>query len=109
MAGDTPPQMEIEDNNGSTTHYSGSVGTSPTTVPSSADKVISSFYLENPITNTPATKELEFSCDGGTTYTSLRLGESIVWPPKGYVKQIYIKGSTASVNYKMIINYEDYT
>jgi hypothetical protein len=106
---DTAPQMEIEDNNGSTAHYSGSVGTTPASIPTVADKVISSFLVENDIDNSPVTKRLSFSCDDGASWTELRIGESVVWSPKGYKKQIQIKASAASTNYKMIVNYEDYS
>jgi len=102
------PQFEVTDTKGSTVHYDGSVGTTPTAIPGSPDKVIAEFWIENDIHNTPVTKRLEFSCDGGTTYTELNISEGVAWTPKGDVTQIYIKGSIAGVLYKMIINYEEY-
>lgn len=99
--------FEIQDMDGSTVHYNSSVGTTPVAIPTVADKEISEFWIENPIDNTPVTETLSFSCDGGATYTALKVGESMVWTPKGGIKQIYIVGSTASVDYKMIVNYED--
>lgn len=99
--------FEIQDMDGSTVHYASTVGTSPVAIPASPDKEIAEFWIENDINNTPATKRLSFSCDGGTTYTELKIGESISWTPKGRIKQIYIKGSAASVSYQMIVNYED--
>lgn len=100
-------QFETQDLIGSTKHYSGTVGVAPTAIPTVANKIIAEFQIENDIYNTPPTKTLSFSCDGGTTYTELRLGESMVWTPKGGIEQIYIKGSTAGVLFKMIVNYED--
>lgn len=100
-------QFETQDLIGATKHYSGAVGTAPIAIPTVADKIIAEFHIENDIYNTPPTKTLSFSCDGGITYTELRLGESMVWTPKGSIEQLYIKGSTAGVLYKMVVNYED--
>lgn len=100
--------MEIEDNAGSTSHYSGTVGTTPTTIPAVSNKVISSFWIENNANLNTPNKLLEFSCDGGTSYTQLHIGESMIWSPKGYINQIYIRGNVAAVAYRSIVNYEDY-
>jgi hypothetical protein len=99
--------FEIQDMDGQTIHYNGSVGTTPIAIPTSANKIIAEFFIENPIDNSPATETLSFSCDNGVTYTALKVGESMIWTPKGRIRQLYIKGSTASVDYKMIVNYED--
>jgi len=99
--------FEIQDLDGETIHYSSTVGTTPITVPSVAGKIISEFWIENSLDNSPVTKRLEFSCDGGVTYTSLRLGESMNWTPKGRIRLLYIKASAASTSYSMIVNYED--
>lgn len=99
--------FEIQDMDGSTKHYSGTASTTPVAIPTVADKEIAEFWIENDLNNTPATDRLSFSCDGGTTYTELKIGESMVWTPKGRIKQIYIKGSAATVLYQMIVNYED--
>ena len=108
MTGPVKPQFEMTDTKGSTIHYDDNVGTTPIAIPTVADKIIGGFWIENDINNSPAHERLSFSCDGGTTYTELAIGESLAWTPKGDVKQIYIKGSTASVDYQMIINYEEY-
>ena len=105
---DVTTQFEIQDIKGSTKHYASSVGTSPTLLPASADKIITSIFLENIITNSPATRELSFSFDGGTSYTALRVGESIIWSPKGEIKQIYIQANAGTINYNAIINFEEY-
>ena len=104
----TKPQFETTDTKGTTVHYDGAVGTTPATIPSSPDKIISEFWIENDIHNTPVTKRLEFSCDGGVTYTEMNIGESTAWTPKGDIRQIYIKASAAGTLYKMIVNYEEY-
>lgn len=99
--------FETVDIDGSTIHYNGSVGTTPTTIPTVANKRISEFFIECDIDNTPVTKRLLFSCDGGATYTTIRPGESMIWTPKGRITQLYIKGNVAAVSYQMIVNYED--
>lgn len=104
---DSAPQFEVTDTKGSTGHYNGSVGTTTVAIPTVADKVISSCWIENDIDNTPTTKKLSFSFDGGTTFTELKLGESMIWSPKGDKKQIHVKGNVAGVSYKVIINYEE--
>jgi len=102
------PQFEVTDTKGSTEHYDSTVGTTPETLPASPDKIISEVWIENDITNTPATRELEVSFDGGVNYTIMLLGEGITWSPKGDKRVIHIKGSAASVKYKAIINFEEY-
>ena len=99
--------FEIQDMDGSTVHYNSTVGTTPVAIASVGNKEVSEFWIENPLENTPVTKRLSFSCDGGTTYTELRIGESMIWTPKGRIREIYIKASAASTSYKMIVNYED--
>lgn len=104
---DLAPQFEITDTKGSTSHYNGSVGTTAIAIPTVADKIISSCWIENDSDNTPVTKKLYFSFDGGSDFTDLKLGESITWSPKGDRKQIHVKGNVSSVSYKIIINYEE--
>lgn len=99
--------FEIQDMDGATVHYNGTVGTAPTAIPTVVGKLISEFWLENSIDNTLVTTRLSFSCDGGVTYTELRIGESMAWTPKGRIRQLLIKASAASTDYKMIVNYED--
>lgn len=99
--------FEIQDLDGSTKAFNGTVGTSATAIPTVADKEIAEFWIENNINNSPATDRLLFSCDGGTTYTELAIGESMSWTPKGRIRQLFIKGSTASVDYKLLVNFED--
>lgn len=105
---DTTPQFEITDTKGSTVHYNGTVGTSAFAIPTVAGKVISGCLIENDIDNSPSTKRLSFSFDNAVTFTELKLGESIVWTPKGDRKQIHIKGNVASVSYKVILDFEEF-
>jgi hypothetical protein len=100
-------QFELIDNIGSTKHYNGTVGTTAIAIPTVAAQEISEFYLENPINNTPVTKTLSYSCDGGVTYTDLNVSGSMIWTPKGKIKQLYIKGNVAAVSYKLVMNFED--
>ena len=102
------PQFEMTDTKGNTVHYASSVGTTPVAIPTVAGNTIAEFWIENDLHNTPVTKRLSFSCDGGTTYTELNVSEGMAWTPKGDVKQIFIKASVAGTLYKMIVNYEEY-
>jgi len=101
------PQFEMTDTKGSTEHYESNVGTTPVTLPSSPDKIISELWIENDQTNTPIIKDLLVSFDGGTNYSTFKYGEGINWSPKGDKRVIHIKGSTAGVKYKAIINFEE--
>lgn len=100
---DLPPQMEVNDSRGSTVPYSGTVGTTAVNVPSAAGSNITELMVRCPF-QSPNTKQLLYSLDGGATYLSLDVGESLTWPLKGSLKQIQIKGSTAGVSYEVILN-----
>lgn len=99
---DSVPQMEIKDSSGETTFYSGSVGTTAALVPPVAANTINEFMVRCP-SQTPVTKKLLYSIDG-VTYLELTPGEAVLWPLKGSKKQVYLKGSTAGVNYELILN-----
>jgi len=51
---------------------------------------------------------LFYSFDGGTNFSTLAIGDSIIWKVKGDRKQIKIKGSAAGVVYEAIINFEEF-
>ena len=89
---------------GSTSPYTGSVGTTPILVPSVAGDPIS-LLLVRCKNQTPNTKILQWSVDG-VTYHDLAPGEYVGWPPKGNLTQIYLKGTVASVEYEVILNRE---
>jgi hypothetical protein len=100
---DKRPEFEVEDTIGTSTSFVGAVGTGSTAVPSSPGDVIESFYCYCP-DQTPVTKKLYYSINGGTTWHELGIGDAIVWSLKGEPTQIYIKGSVATVNYEIIMN-----
>jgi hypothetical protein len=90
---------------GNTIQYTGAVGLTAVLVPSSPGDDIVLALIRCP-TQTPITKILYWSLDD-ITYHALSPGEFIGWPMKGSKKQIYVKGSVASVNYEILINTED--
>jgi len=53
---------------------------------------------------TPATVKLFYSIDAGTTFLELLPGEAIMWPLKGAITQIQVKGSVAGVAYEVLLN-----
>lgn len=98
-----PPEWETTDELGSIEHENGTVGTTPISVPSVADKVIDAIYISN--TNTAVAKDLLVSLDGGTSWLTIsRLDDKYI-ELRGFIKQIQIKGAVADVNYEGLIWY----
>lgn len=100
------PNFEQIDQQGSLTMHSGTVGTSPVSLPAvaSTDLIEVSIYL--PWDAVPASKRLLYSFDGGVTFFTLEPGDSIDKTLRGGIKQIQIKGSVASVEYEVTIDKE---
>jgi hypothetical protein len=96
--------FEMQDLEGSTINYSGTVGTSYVSLPASADKNISEILFKCPY-QTPMTIRCQISFDTAT-YFDLMPGEFIGWSAKGFKKQVRVKGNQAGVLYQAIINYE---
>lgn len=101
---DQAPGFEIQDLTGATINYSGTIGTSPTNIPTTANKTISEVIFKCPY-QTPVTIRCSISFDG-SIYFDLMPGEVIGWSAKGYKKQIQIKANQAGVSYQAIVNYE---
>jgi hypothetical protein len=103
---DPAPGFEIQDREGSVYQEAGTVGTPPVAVPAVAGPVIEYAFIRCAIDNTPKTKRLLYSLDGGTTYCVLATGEYVGWPMRGTPTQILIKGNVAAVGYEIILNRE---
>lgn len=103
---DENPGTEIQDLSGNTINYANTVSTSPTSLPTTANKVISEVMFRC-LQQTPATKLCYISLDG-TTYFTVYQGEVVAWSLKGNKKQISIKGNTTGVLCETVINYENY-
>ena len=99
------PQFETKDDNGTTTQFASTVGTSATLVPASAGTNISEILIRCSTDNSPITKRLLWSLDN-VTYHTLAPGEFIGWEPQGTLTQIYLKGNVAAVSYEVIMNRE---
>ena len=107
-SGSTVGSVELEDLVGSTTHFSGSVGTTPIQIPASAGNIIAEVLIHCPL-QTPKTKKCLFSLDGsGTGFITLEQGSVLGWSVKGEITQIEVKGNEAGVNYEIILNREDW-
>lgn len=102
---DLPPQQEIVDSKGSSLSYVGTVGTIATSLPTVAGNRINGFFIRCP-NQTPVTRTLSYSIDSGVTFLVLNTGEAIMWPLKGSITQLQIKGSVAGVSYEMILNFD---
>lgn len=102
---DVAGSMEIIDELGSTSHFNGTVGTTPVSIPSSANKIISEFY----ISNVDSTKSaiIYVSLDGGTTFKQIGYNSDWSWSMKGSQRQIKIKGDAVGRAYEIVINFED--
>lgn len=102
---DLPPQQEIVDSKGSSIPYVGTVGITAISLPSSAGSRINSMFIRCP-NQTPTTRRLSYSIDSGVTFLVLSPGESIMWPLKGSIPQVDIKGNVANVSYEIILNFD---
>ena len=96
--------VETEDLDGTSVVISGTVSTTPESLPSVAAGIISEFNIECMESNA-ANETLLVSFDG-TNFKTLQRGDSWTWTPKGNLTQITIKGSTASVDYEAVLNRE---
>lgn len=105
MAPEVNPQFESEDRLGTTTQYAGTATTSPVLVPSVAGGRIAELLVRCDSDNTPNTERLLWSLDN-ITYHKLAPGEFVGWTLKDNITQIYVKGTTAAVDYEIILNRE---
>lgn len=99
----SPGEVEIKDNDGATKAYSGTVTTTPSNIPSVADKVISGMEIVN-----RGSVDMEISFDGGTTFTTIVKKESLSWDIKGMITQLVVKTISGSTTYDCLINFEEF-
>jgi len=93
-----------DDLSGNSDHFTATVGTTPVSLPTVADKDISAVLI-NTQEISPSSKRLLVSFDGGTKFLTLKRNTIIGWSPRGPLKQIVVKGSVASVEYDIVINF----
>lgn len=101
------PQFELQDSQGSTVQYSGSVTTTLTALPASPDKSIGKYFVRCAIDQT-ITKRLYVSLNSGTDFVILSPGEWFSGTLRGSPQQsqIHIKGNAAGVQYEAILDME---
>ncbi len=104
------PEVDTKDTLGTTKHFNGTVGITSTLVPTVSAGKIGNVLVRNPNSN-GVTEVLYVSFDGGTNYLSLSRGEFAGWYPKSNesgtpITQIRVLGSTADVNYEIIMDFE---
>ena len=104
---DVGSQTEIQDIDGTTTMFSGSVGSTSVAIPSVSGNIISSVSFRNSISNT-GNKNLLYSLDD-VTFFSLSSGEFASFKMKGSVTQVYVKSDSVNlVDYEVAMNRELY-
>lgn len=99
------PQFEYSDNAGTTTQVSGTVGTTPISIPSPAGNAISQFVIVCKI-DQPRSNRLLVYADQGSDPITLRPGGSYSLDLKGSPTQIDIQGNVAGVEYEAVFNRE---
>jgi hypothetical protein len=99
---------DIADNTGGasssqdTLQFEGSVGTTPIDLPGVASGEITQVIFSCRV-QTPSSKRLLFSVDGGSTFFTLSPGSMVGWEPKD-IEQVQVKGNVAGVLYDVLIN-----
>jgi hypothetical protein len=99
-------QFEQKDIVGTTTNISGTVGTSAIAIPTVAGNPIAEALIRMP-NQSPNSRRLQISFTSiAGPWITLSPGEFMAWSIKGYKTQFWILGSTAGVEYEIIINRE---
>lgn len=88
-----------------TTHFNGTTNTFGVNLPGSSANNVTTVIVRNPRSNDFG-EVLSVSFDGGSNYFDLYRSESLVWTSSDDLAQINVKGSTASVDYQVIMNRE---
>jgi len=103
---DSPPRHEIVDNQGNTVQASGTVGTTPVSIPASPGPPISEFLIQCPENQSDIDNRLLVSVDA-TNFLTLHPSGHWAWTPKGdSVTQLTVKGNQAGVDYEIVYNTE---
>ena len=103
---DSPPRQEIADNQGSTIQQSGTVGTTPISIPDPAQTPIGEFIIQCP-EDQDLENRLMVSLDGGSNWLTIYPSGHWAWTPKGQsIDQLTVKGNQAGVEYEAVLNLE---
>ena len=99
-------QFEQKDLVGETVNINQTEGTTAVAVPAVADKTIAEVLVRCPAKQ-PGVKQclVSFTAIGGP-FLTLQEGEFVIWQLKGYMKQFWIQGGSASTDFEMVVNYE---
>ncbi|MEM4359727.1 MAG: hypothetical protein QXT45_04305 [Candidatus Bilamarchaeaceae archaeon] len=107
---DLIPEFEFTDELGQTRQYSGTVGTTPIYVPALPSIFgIDAFLIRCP-PQSPNSRRLQFSLNGGANWMTLGVGEYVGWSPRrdssnNLITQVMIRGNSANVEYEILINF----
>lgn len=94
-----------ESSDGNTKQFASTVDTDPVLLPDLAGDNIATALVRCPA-QSPQSRRLMYSFDGGLTYGVLSPGEFVGWSLKGATKQIYLKGNAVGVLYESVLNME---
>ena len=100
---DVNPQQEVTDAKGSSISFVSTIGTIAANLPTVSGNRINTIFVRCK-NQTPNTVKLFYSIDAGTTFLELLPGEAIMWPLRGNITQIQVKGSIAGVGYEVLLN-----
>ena len=104
-AADPVPTTSVPDTSGSTKHFPGFATAAALSVPASPGNVITTAIVVNH--EDKKTETLDYSFDGGVTYSTLKPGSFIGFSIKGGLTQVKVKrGSTATadIDFDIILN-----
>lgn len=99
--GDELSQFEGADVSGTTSHINGTVGLTYVNIPASPGDKIVDLAIHNLSTGV---NNLEVSFDGGTNFWTVLAGQKDGWSLKSKPTQFKLRGTTASVNYQVLLN-----
>lgn len=85
--------------------FSGSAQLTNTLLPPAPIGEIKQVYIQCRV-QTPSSKRLLYSLDGGSTFNEIAVGGAVAWEPKD-IEQIVLKGNVANVLYDVLMNIED--
>lgn len=96
---------EAESSSGQTMQFASTVDTTSITLPDVPGDNIATALIRCP-SQTPLSRRLLYSFDGGLTYGTLSPGEFVGWSLKGATKQVYLKGNASGVQFEAVFNME---
>ena len=100
------PTLILPNTSGTTKHFTGTATENIQDIPSEEGTVITEVLIINKETTT--SRRIDFSLDGGATFSTLPAGGAITWDIKGDIKQIsIIRNGSIDADFDVILNRKD--